>query len=274
MITILGALVLLAAVFIPLEKVFAAVEQPVIHRATLTDLAFFFGQNLLWAGLIIAALSAISLQLGAPLSPVAARLPWGLQAVLVVLLGDLVVYWAHRASHRFEFLWRFHRVHHTAERMDWLAAHREHPIDGLWTQLWLNLPAILLGFPLATIAGVAMFRGLWGTVIHSNTRLRLGPVRFLIGAPSLHHWHHELHRSGRCNFANLCPLMDVIFGTFYEPSEEPEQYGVLATTPRSYLGLLLAPLLPMNLQRCVPAVRLRRPNEHQKRPDPTMENQR
>ena len=92
MIPALAALAFLAAVFIPLEKAFAAADQPILHRGTLTDLAFFFGQNLLWAGVIIAALTAISRQLGAPLAPLAAAMPWWLQAIVVVLCGDLVVY--------------------------------------------------------------------------------------------------------------------------------------------------------------------------------------
>ena len=249
MILTLASLVLLAAVFIPLEKVFAAVDQPILHRATPTDLAFFLGQNLLWSGLIIGVLHWSIVPIGAPLSPLASVMPWWLQAIAVVMCGDLVVYWAHRLSHRVDWLWRFHRVHHTPERLDWLAAHREHPFDGLWTQFWVNLPAILLGFPIATIAGVAAFRGAWGMVIHSNVRLRLGPVRFLIGAPELHHWHHDLHRSGQCNFANLCPLMDVLFGTFHDPGVEPRSYGIPVPAPRGYLGLLIEPLLPAPFRR-------------------------
>jgi len=251
-ITALASLALLAVVFIPLEKAFAAVKQPILHAATLTDLAFFFGQSLLWSGLTMVALRLLITPLGAPLAPAVASLPWGVQAVGVVLVGDLVVYWAHRLSHRIPLLWRFHRVHHTPTRMDWLAAHREHPIDGLWTQLWLNLPAILVGFPIATIAGVAVFRGAWGMLIHSNTALRLGPLRYLIGAPRLHHWHHDLHSGGRHNFANLCPLMDLLFGTFYEPDVEPQDYGTIEHTPRGYLGLLIGPLLPARLRRPLP----------------------
>ena len=249
MIAALASLALLAVVFIPLEKAFAAVKQPILHGATLTDLAFFFGQSLLWSGLTISALRLLITPLGSPLEPAVASLPWGVQAVGIVLMGDLVVYWAHRLSHRIPLLWRFHRVHHTPTRMDWLAAHREHPIDGLWTQLWLNLPAILVGFPIVTIAGVAAFRGAWGMLIHSNTALRLGPLRYLIGAPRLHHWHHDLHSGGRYNFANLCPLMDLLFGTFHEPDVEPHAYGTSERTPRGYLGLLIKPMLPARLRR-------------------------
>ena len=89
----------------------------------------------------------------------------------MIVWSDIVLYWAHRLSHQVPFLWRFHKVHHTSERLDWVAAYREHPVDNLYTRLVENVPAMLLGFPLYTIAGFAVFRGLWAIYIHSNCRL-------------------------------------------------------------------------------------------------------
>ena len=51
-----------------------------------------------------------------------------------MLLSDLCVYWGHRLQHNNAFLWRFHSIHHSAEHLDWLAAHREHPIDTIYTR--------------------------------------------------------------------------------------------------------------------------------------------
>ena len=55
-------------------------------------------------------------------------LPLWSRVAMALMLGDLLTYWFHRACHHYEFLWRFHAVHHSAERLDWLAAHREHPL--------------------------------------------------------------------------------------------------------------------------------------------------
>jgi sterol desaturase/sphingolipid hydroxylase (fatty acid hydroxylase superfamily) len=176
-------------------------------------------------------------------------MPWAVQFVLVILLSDLAIYWGHRLSHRYEFLWRFHRVHHTAERIDWLAAHREHPFDNLYTRTIENLPLILLGFPLHTIAGFAMFRGMWAIYIHSNVSLTPGPLRYLIGAPRLHHWHHAIEGRGQVNFANLSPLMDLMFGTFHDPGHMPKQVGITEPAPRGYFSQLADPLLPSSLRK-------------------------
>lgn len=92
-------------------------------------------------------------------------------------------------------------------RNDWLAAHREHSLDTVYTMGLINLPAFLLGFPLETLAGLAAFRGIWAIYIHSNVLLPIGPLRWFIGAPELHHWHHDRTRDAG-NYANISPLMD------------------------------------------------------------------
>jgi sterol desaturase/sphingolipid hydroxylase (fatty acid hydroxylase superfamily) len=166
--------------------------------------------------------------------------PWWLQAVEVIVLSDFCVYWGHRLQHRLPLLWRFHSIHHSAEHLDWLAAHREHPLDTVYTLALINLPAFLLGFPLSTLAGLIAFRGLWAIYIHSNARLPLGPLRMLIGAPELHHWHHDRQRDAG-NYANISPLMDLLFGTYRCPDHEPEAFGIKEPIAGSYLGQLLHP---------------------------------
>jgi sterol desaturase/sphingolipid hydroxylase (fatty acid hydroxylase superfamily) len=104
----------------------------------------------------------------------------------------------------------------------------------------INLPAFLMGFPLETLAGLLAFRGLWAVYIHSNVRLPIGPLRVLIGAPELHHWHHSKEREAG-NYANISPLMDLIFGTYRCPDHEPEELGVAEPMPKSYLGQMIYP---------------------------------
>lgn len=235
----------LTLVFSPLEKAFPAKRgQRYFRPEWVTDLLFMLGQYLLWGGLVLSVLLVLrehaSQWLPSAWREAVARQPWWLQAIEVVVLSDLTIYWGHRLQHRWDFLWRFHAIHHSSEHLDWLAAHREHPLDGLYTQSLLNLPGFLLGFPLETLAGLVAFRGLWAIYIHSNVRLPIGPLRWIVGAPELHHWHHAKERSS-CNFANLSPLMDLIFGSYRCPPQEPEAIGVEESMPRGYVGQLLYP---------------------------------
>jgi sterol desaturase/sphingolipid hydroxylase (fatty acid hydroxylase superfamily) len=238
----------LVAVFRPLELAFPAKKgQRFFRPAWFLDLCFFFGQYLLWSGLVLWVLTLFSKWLTGVVpsgfrSAVASQ-PWWLQGAEVVLLSDLLIYWAHRLQHRVGFLWRFHAVHHSAEHLDWLAAHREHPLDTIYTVGLINLPAFVLGFPLETLAGFIAFRGVWAIYIHSNVRMPIGPLRVILGGPELHHWHHDRDRDAG-NYANLSPLMDVIFGTYRCPDHEPERFGLREPTPWSYVGFMVRPLLP------------------------------
>jgi sterol desaturase/sphingolipid hydroxylase (fatty acid hydroxylase superfamily) len=236
----------LVAVFRPLELAFPAKKgQRFFRPAWVTDLCFFLGQYLLWSGLVLSVLSLFSRWLsGLPAGPreAIASQPWLLQVIEVILLSDFLVYWGHRLQHRVGFLWRFHSVHHSAEHLDWLAAHREHPLDTIYTVGIINLPALVLGFPLEALAGFIAFRGVWAIYIHSNVRLPIGWLRVILGSPELHHWHHDRDRDAG-NYANLSPLMDLLFGTYQCPHYEPARFGVSETTPRTYLGFLIQPLL-------------------------------
>lgn len=235
---------LLCFVFRPLELLFPAKRQRFFRPAWWTDLCFFLGQYLLWTGGVFWVLDHFSVWLDVKMpfairSAVAAQ-PWWLQAVEVIVLSDVLIYWAHRLQHRIPFLWRFHSIHHSAEHLDWLAAHREHPLDTIYTVSIINFPAVLMGFPLETLAGLLAFRGLWAIYIHSNVRLPIGPLRALIGAPELHHWHHDKARDAG-NYANISPLMDLAFGTYRCPKHEPVAFGIHEPIPRTYFGQLLHP---------------------------------
>jgi sterol desaturase/sphingolipid hydroxylase (fatty acid hydroxylase superfamily) len=240
------SLLFLALVFIPLETAFPARQQSVFRPAWFTDLGFFLGQYLLWTSGVFWILGELMLwmdqaELFSGLQAKVAGQPWFLQALEIVVLSDFCIYWAHRFQHKIPWLWRFHSVHHSSEHLDWLAAHREHPLDTIYTVGIINLPAAVLGFPLETLAGFIAFRGIWAIYIHSNVRLPMGPLRVLIGAPELHHWHHDKDRDAG-NYANISPLMDLLFGTYHCPDHEPEAFGIHEPSPKGYLSQLWQPL--------------------------------
>lgn len=251
----LGRVAVAALVFVCLALVYGALEHAFPARAArrwrdadfLTDTCFFLGQYLVWNTLAVALLAAFHGQVNAhaptALRSAAQRLPLWLLATLAVVAGDVLVYWFHRACHRFDFLWRFHAVHHSSERLDWLAAHREHPVDGVLTQLAQNVPAMLVGLPFHTLAVLVALRGAWSILIHSNVQLPLGPLRYVLGAPELHHHHHARVERTTHNFANIAPWLDIVFGTHHRPTG-PETYplGLSEAGPKSYWALLLQPL--------------------------------
>ena len=241
------SLFFLALVFIPMEKAFPAKPgQRVFRPKWFLDLCYFLGQYLLWSSLVLKALNYLGIWIdkGIPshFRDFIGEQPIWLQAIEVLILSDFLIYWGHRIQHKYDFLWRFHKVHHSAETLDWLAAHREHPVDSIYTVGIINLPALLFGFDLNTLAIIVAFRGIWAIYIHSNVRLPIGPLKILIGSPELHHWHHDKERD-RGNYANISPLMDILFGTYICPPKEPEQFGIKEEFPTTYLGQFIKPIV-------------------------------
>ncbi len=239
---------LLSIIFIPLERVYPAHAQQKLFRPEwLLDLMFFLGQYFIWSTIVLFCISFLENTLNQYLLPkcflthIWSQAFW-VQCIEVIFLSDILIYWAHRLQHQNAFLWRFHKVHHSAKHLDWLASHREHPFDTLYTITIINLPAILLGFPLQTLSFLVLFRGVWAIYIHSNININIGFLKYIIGSPNLHHWHHDqdVHKG---NYANISPLMDLIFGTFYEKKEFPITYGLKEESPKYYLGHIIQPLL-------------------------------
>lgn len=243
----IASLVFLGIIFIPMERVFPAKQQAVFREQYRLDLLFFLGQYLLWGGLVLLGLYYFNGWLNnivpAGFRSYVKSWPWVLQVFCVVVLSDFLIYWAHRLQHSIPFLWRFHKTHHTSEKLDWLAAHREHPIDSIYTVGIINLPALILGFPLSSIIALITFRGIWAIFIHSNVRLNIGPLKKIIGSPELHHWHHTKSQKAG-NYANISPIMDILFGTYYDPGKKDLQYGIHEDSPKTYLGHLIQPLVP------------------------------
>ncbi len=246
---VIGACISLGALGMVLgsmERAFPARRQRFFRPEWGTDALFFLGQYFVFGGLTAFVLAKVDGCFGVAalsgLRPWSAQIPLPLRALLALALGDVCIYWFHRACHRFDFLWRFHAVHHSSERLDFLAAYREHPFDGVCTVLLLNLPGIAIGLPFEALGGLIAFRGAWAIFIHSNVRVPLGPLRVLFGAPELHHYHHARVPRTLHNFANLAPWLDVLFGTYYLPSEhESYELGLTDPWPRGYVAQLLRP---------------------------------
>jgi sterol desaturase/sphingolipid hydroxylase (fatty acid hydroxylase superfamily) len=236
--------VLLAALaFLPLEHIAAA--HPRRRRRFATDLAFATGGQVLVrvglvfaAGLVLARLDSVGLDrplladIGDPRARLAAEIAVGL------LLFELGGYAYHRLAHAVPALWRLHEIHHSSETMDWLASFRQHPIEIVLLTLAQNAPLVLLGIPLGAHAAVLVGLKVATVFVHSNVRVPIGPLRFVVATPRFHHRHHQ--RDGApANFASFLPLLDRLFGSYSD--ETADSFGVDRKLPDGFVGLLLAP---------------------------------
>ncbi len=188
---------------------------------------FFVDRKLASLGVFLVVLVLVLLRVPRANTWVAHQ-PLGLQAIEMLLLGDFIGYWVHRAMHQVPVLWRFHAVHHSSAKLDWLAAARVHPLESVITKLAAIIPMFLLGFSSGITALYGPFLGFYPIFIHSNLRWGYGRIGLLISSPSFHRWHHSADADARDrNFSGLFPFFDYLFGTAYFPRHRhPIRYGI------------------------------------------------
>ena len=75
----------------------------------------------------------------------AARLSLWVQAAAILVLGDFVGYWMHRAFHG-RRLWAYHAVHHSSVDLDWLSSVRLHPVNDALMRIVGVFPVLAFGF--------------------------------------------------------------------------------------------------------------------------------
>lgn len=258
-------LLLIVLIFVPLERVLALRPQQKILRAGwVIDLTHLFATGVLiklgLAAMLAAMILGAERLVPAEWRAAVAGQPQWLQFIGVLLLADLGFYLAHRAFHAVPFLWRIHSVHHSIEAMDWLAAHRVHPIDQILTKSASFLPVFAFGFSAEPILAFALLYQWQSLLIHANTRIGFGPLRWILASPHFHHWHHANHPEARDkNFAGQVPLWDLCFGTLHMPRHAPERYGIDDPMPQSYLGQLAYPFLRKGQAAAAAAERERAP---------------
>ena len=155
------------------------------------------------------------------------------QVCLMLLAAEFPRYWLHRAFHKFTPMWRFHAVHHSPHRLYWLNVGRFHPMEKALQYGVDALPFALLGVAPDVLAAYFVFYAINGFFQHSNCRVRLGPLNYVVSGPELHRWHHsEFAEESDNNFGNNLIIWDILFGTRFLPRDR--EVGSLGLVNRNY----------------------------------------
>ncbi|AUX35390.1 MULTISPECIES: sterol desaturase family protein [Sorangium] len=139
---------------------------------------------------------------------------------------DFCYYWAHRASHRVNFLWAAHAVHHQSEDYNLSVALRQSWVQRafFWPFFW---PLAFLGFPPAMVVTTYTLNILYQFWIHTQLVGRLGPLEWVLNTPSHHRVHHGVDPEYLDrNHGGVLIVWDRLFGTF-RAEEAPPRYGVV-----------------------------------------------
>jgi len=250
------AFVIVACIFYSIEAICPAQKsKPVWRRDSWLDLGYWFMTSLvskaIAKGAVIVTIGIILLAMGRKLSPesvmvvspLLAGQPTWMLAFEMLLFGDLIAYWQHRAFHTGR-LWPFHAIHHSSRELDWLSSVRLHPVNEMIGRSLQVIPFVILGFPLGLLAAYVPFLTSYALLVHANVNWSFGPLRFVIATPLFHRWHHTSESEGLDkNFAGMFPIWDILFGTFYMPEGKvPTEFGVHGEViPENFIGQMLYP---------------------------------
>jgi sterol desaturase/sphingolipid hydroxylase (fatty acid hydroxylase superfamily) len=157
--------------------------------------------------------------------------PVGLQLGFFWVTHDFYIYWFHRFQHKNRYFWRTHEAHHSGKDVDWLSGSRSHALEILINQSIEYAPIVLLGAHPAVAAMKGMLDATWGMFIHSNIRIRMGVLQYVLNGPEMHRWHHACEERREYNFATKIALWDFLFGTAYRPERAPERFGLWGDPP-------------------------------------------
>jgi sterol desaturase/sphingolipid hydroxylase (fatty acid hydroxylase superfamily) len=160
--------------------------------------------------------------------------------ILAFFLCDFTFYWYHLASHKINWLWMSHSIHHSSTKFNLSVSLRQS-----WTThisghflFWLWLPFI--GFHpvmISIVATVALFYQPW---LHTELIGKLHPVvEFIFNTPSHHRVHHasDLKYLDKNN-GEVLIIWDRLFGTFHEEEEKPT-YGLTKNLPSEDLATVM-----------------------------------
>jgi alkylglycerol monooxygenase len=146
--------------------------------------------------------------------------------VVLFFAVDLCYFLFHWASHRVNFLWAAHIVHHQSEEYNLSVALRQSWAQQLF-QWPFYVPLAVAGFPPAMFLVVTTLNTLYQFFIHTRLVGRLGPLEWVLNTPSHHRVHHGVNpRYVDRNYAGIFIIWDRLFGTFEPEAQEPV-YGLV-----------------------------------------------
>jgi sterol desaturase/sphingolipid hydroxylase (fatty acid hydroxylase superfamily) len=157
---------------------------------------------------------------------------WSVFAQLLTLfvLRDFIHWNVHRLLHRSPFLWEFHKVHHSVKEMGFASHLRFHWMETVVYRTIEYIPLGMIGFGIQEFFLVHIIAISIGHFNHSNIRIPLGPLKYVLNNPQMHAFHHARvipapHNYG-VNYGISLSLWDYLFKTAYtQKNAEEVQLG-------------------------------------------------
>ncbi len=164
-------------------------------------------------------------------------------SISLFIAEDFSRFLLHWLMHRVPWLWKIHKVHHTAEVLTPITLYRSHPLE-MFLAAWRNLLVIggvsgvflfLFEGQISTweVIGVdllgVIFNMAAANLRHSQVRVSFGRLETLFISPRMHQIHHSKERQHYDkNFGSCFSVWDRLWKTYYQPeNRERCAFGVV-----------------------------------------------
>jgi sterol desaturase/sphingolipid hydroxylase (fatty acid hydroxylase superfamily) len=157
--------------------------------------------------------------------------------VLAFLFFDLAIYAWHVASHKNEFLWRFHKIHHSDKSFNVSTGFRFHVFDLLLEIVYKSIFVVVIGVNAYLVLSIEIVELFFIFFHHANLRVpNEEAISQFIITPSLHRTHHStLRKEHDSNYGIVLAFWDRIFGTRLELV--PENIGLDLIEAENFIQL-------------------------------------
>ena len=144
--------------------------------------------------------------------------------LIFFILNDFVQWFTHVLLHKFEFLWKFHKVHHSVKEMGFAAHLRYHWMENIFYKPLKTLAVmVLVGAEPEQAFFIHFFAVLIGHLNHANVRITWGPLKYIFNNSVMHLYHHVKAlpegKPNGINFGISLSIWDYIFKTNYVPED-------------------------------------------------------
>lgn len=154
-------------------------------------------------------------------------LPLWIQVLLALTIIDFFLFVVHWQSHRYEWLWKLHSIHHSSERLYFLNGEKRHALH----QILEGSPGIILclvmGTPQPVVVAALAILAINMMMQHTNLNYKAGFLKKFFCVAELHRWHHRAdYKDAQVNYGAWLTLWDHIFKTAYDNPKIYESKGI------------------------------------------------
>ncbi|HCW06581.1 MAG TPA: fatty acid hydroxylase [Cytophagales bacterium] len=160
-----------------------------------------------------------------------------LKWIITSMWFDFAIYIWHVASHHYELLWRFHKIHHSDKSFNVTTGFRFHVFDLFLEILYKCLFVIIFGVDAYLVLAIETVELLFIFFHHSNLSFNAeNTLSNVIITPALHRTHHSaVRREHDSNYGIVLALWDRLFSTRKELV--PEKIGLDIIEAENFLQL-------------------------------------